>query len=141
MTIKTTRFKVTIDEESGTFLTTFITERGIKGDLEQMRHITLFTWAQLKATVELAHLGKLETDAEVKERRAAGRNELLTYETVEDYLKRGGVITRFEAKFKPPADDDSEAWDKLLNEIVDEVEMENPVGYTAGAANLDVKAS
>lgn len=119
--IKTTRFKVTIDEESGTFLASFITEAGARGDKKQTRHITLFSWDQLKATVELARKGKLETDAEVIYRRAAGRVELQTAETVEEYLERGGTITRAQGKFDAPDAEDLEAWDILLDEIVDEV--------------------
>lgn len=136
MPIKSTIFKITIDEESGTFLTSFVTNNGKWGDPEVTRNITLFTWKQVGATVALARKGKLESNAEVSIRNNAGRSELIKAETVEQYLARGGRITRFQEKFQPPADDDAKGWDKLLDEIVDEVEMENPVGYTAEVANL-----
>lgn len=127
MPIKSTRFKVTIDTEANCFLLSYVTEAGQPGDPACSRNITLFTWEQVQATTELALRGELESNAEVKQRQAAGKPARHTTETIEAYLARGGTITRIERKKRvsPPKVDDLDGWEKLLSGL--KFEAEPPV--------------
>lgn len=118
MPIKSTRFKVTIDEGSKSFLLSFVSESGSSADPNERRHITLHTWDQVQATAELARRGKLETDAEVSQRSSQGREPKLSTESIESYIERGGVITKVRQVGKEaPRPDDKEGWDDLLSDL------------------------
>lgn len=117
MPIKSIRFKCLVDEESQSFVLHFWSKGGIKGDPQGTRTITLRTWDQVQATVELARRGLLESNAEVMARIEANKPPILSTETVEDYLARGGKITKVEFKKAAPAVDDWEAWEDILDDI------------------------
>jgi len=132
MPIKSNRVKILIDEESGSFVLFFrgnnSTTEGPKvpvGDANhsakysyQHRVLTVRTWDEVQAAVELARRGMLESEAEARDRMKAGKLPKVTQETVEEYLARGGTIKKIRAVGSPPPEaDDDEAWDSLLDEL------------------------
>lgn len=123
MPIKSTRFKCLIDEESKCFILTFFGKAGQRNDPTNMRNITLRTWDQVQATVELARRGRLESNAEAREKLRLGQPPAIRTETIQEYLDRGGVIKRFVTKRKSTPVD-SKSWDDLLDEISSDMKKE-----------------